>query len=202
MTDALLAELHARGDLAANAPPPAPEHVESRWVLALQIAGGWLAAIFLLLFLGAGSAALIHSASGWLIIGVLLTTAAGFGLRRDGGPLYRQFLLALSLAGQGAVLFGLADWKHGSNHYHAYLFAAFEAAVFIAVPWAPHRLFAAWLGLFILSMASGRFSFDISGSHMPVSYTHLDVYKRQVRHRHHCPAPTAARRTRPPGWSS
>lgn len=165
MSESLLNELRTRGDLAADAPPPAEEHaeeqaevhVDSRWVLALQIAGGWLAAIFLLIFLGAGTAPFVHSASGWLSVGVLLTISASLGLRREGGTLYRQFLLVLSLAGQGAVLFGLADWKHGGNSQHWVIFAAFEALVFLTVAWAPHRLLAAYAAFFSLSLAgAGR----------------------------------------------
>lgn len=154
MSDALLEELRQRGDLLVEAPPPDAVQRESRWVLALQMAGGWLAAIFLLLFLGAGSAPFIHSASGWLVAGLLLTVAAGFGLRQAESPLFRQFLLAISLAGQAAVFFGLSDWKRGqTTPLNGYAFALFEALVFAGIAWAPHRLIAGWLALLALSTA-------------------------------------------------
>ena len=50
----------------------------SRWVMAVQIGGAWLAAVFLLIFLGIGTAALIKSASGWAVPGVALTVTVSF----------------------------------------------------------------------------------------------------------------------------
>lgn len=156
MTESLLATLRQRGDLAPDAPPPPEAAAESRWVLGLQMVGGWLAAIFLLLFLGAGTAPFVHSAGGWLVIGLILTVLAGFGLRQTSGTLLRQFLLVISLVGQIAVIIGIGDSKFGLREYNGILIAAFEAAVFFAVPWGPHRLIAGSLALFALSTAGFR----------------------------------------------
>ncbi len=168
MTESLLATLRERGDLSPDAPPPPATEAESRWVLALQMAGGWLAALFLLLFLGAGTAPFIHSAGGWLAIGLILTVLAGFGLRIAKSTLPRQFLLVISLVGQLAVIIGISDWKSGLREHAGLLIAAFEALVFLAVPWAPHRLIAGSIALFALSASGFRNLFDLrAGAMLP-----------------------------------
>jgi len=166
MSESLLATLRQRGDLAPDAPLPPEAAAESRWVLGLQMVGGWLAAIFLLLFLGAGTAPFIHSAGGWLVIGLILTAFAGFGLRQSSGILLRQFLLVISLVGQIAVIIGIGDSKLGLREYSGMLIAAFEVAVFLAVPWGPHRLIAGSLALLALSTAGFRNMFGHRGSAM------------------------------------
>ena len=117
----------------------------SRWVMAVQIGGAWLAAIFLLLFLGIGTAALIKSATGWAVLGVALTGLTGFAFAQWRGPVVRQFLLVASLAGHGALLLGAATFDEARGHGFAAI-AVYEAALLFAVGWQPHRLVAALMG--------------------------------------------------------
>ncbi|MFA7291597.1 MAG: hypothetical protein WC023_05025, partial [Rhodocyclaceae bacterium] len=58
--DALRAAGHLSGEVAV---PDAEAHV-SRWILALQVMGGWLASLFLLSFVGLAASAFVKGGSG------------------------------------------------------------------------------------------------------------------------------------------
>lgn len=149
MTD-LLAELRATGQLAGELPVPAAEQTVSRWILALQVMGGWLAANFLLGFVGLGATALVSSASGWMLLGVLATLLTGAALRKADSVLLRQFLLPLSLAGQAAFAVGATDLANGGGWW---LVGLFELAVFVFVPWPLHRFLAILTALYAIQAA-------------------------------------------------
>lgn len=149
---ALADELRAaglwRGDasaLPAALTASAEDAVASRWVLALQIGGAWLSAVFLLLFLGVGVQALIKSATGWLMLGGALTALTGLAIGRLHGPLLRQFLLVASLAGHGALLLGAESFASGSRGGVFLAVALYEAVLLATVAWRAHRLIAAML---------------------------------------------------------
>lgn len=151
--DDLLAELRATGQLSGEPPLPAGEHSEqstSRWILALQVMGGWMAANFLLGFVGLGATALVKTPSGWMVLGVLATALAGFALQRAQGVLLQQFLLPLSLAGQAAFAIGAVDLSHSSGWW---LVGLFEMAVFVLVRWPLHRFLAALAALYAVQAA-------------------------------------------------
>lgn len=153
MITQLIDNLRQSGELHGEL-PPAPVGVPvSRWIIALQVAGAWLAALFLLIFVGLGAASFVKSGAGWMFLGLLATGGAALGLRAASGMVSRQFLLALSLAGQGAFALGVAE-KSGWRVVDAWwLVVFFEAAVFAAVGWAAHRLLAALLMLWAVQLA-------------------------------------------------
>lgn len=149
----LIDELRRRGDLQGELPPVPVGVSVSRWIVALQVAGAWLAALFLLIFVGLGAGAFVRTGGGWMVLGLIVTAAAAFGLRAAPGMVLRQFLLALSLAGQGAFALGVAE-KSGWRVVDAWwAVAVFEALVFVAVGWAVHRLLAGLLVLWALQLA-------------------------------------------------
>jgi hypothetical protein len=153
MLDALLAELRAAGHLHGEVLPPPDEAVVSRWILALQVGGGWLAAIFLLLFLGLGAAPLIEGAAGWLAVGLLMTALTGLLMGRVAGTVARQFLLVASLAGHGALLVGAGLFDRGESGGSFLMVALYEFVLLFRVAWMPHRLVAALLGAGALAAA-------------------------------------------------
>lgn len=143
--DALYAELRRRGELAEGAAPPPQDAEESIWVLGLQIVGGWLAALFLLSFFGLIATSFVR-AGGWLSIGLALTGLAAVGLQRIRGTLGRQFLWAVSLTGQGAVLLGLGKFI-SDERAAALAFAGFEFVLAALVTWPAHRFLAVVAGI-------------------------------------------------------
>lgn len=149
----LIEELRQSGALIGELPPQPDGAPVSRWIVALQVVGAWLASFFLLGFIGLAAAIFIRSGSDWAVVGVLATGGAVLGLRAVSGMVGRQFFLALSLAGQAAFAFGIADelgWKHSEAWWSV---AVFEAAVAVAVAWRPHRLLAALLMLGAVHLA-------------------------------------------------
>ena len=145
LLDELRTEGHLRGEVS---PPRSSEAGVSYWIIALQVVGGWLAAVFMLLFLGLGAVPLIKGATGWMLVGLLMTALSGLLIGRSvafehsgnsgpsGATVLRQFLLVASLAGHGALIVGAS----------------------------------------LLGKGEGAIAF------VTVSYTHLDVYKRQQSH--------------------
>lgn len=149
----LIEELRQNGDLQGELPPVPADIAVSRWIVALQVAGAWLAALFLLVFVGLGAASFVRSGAGWMVLGAVAGGGAALGLRARPGMVGRQFLLALSLAGQGAFALGVAE-KSGWRVAEAWwAVVAFETVVFIAVGWAVHRLLAGLLALWAMQLA-------------------------------------------------
>ena len=151
---ALDEELRAQGHwhgaadagVAAALAAPVDAAGASRWVMAVQIGGAWLAAVFLLLFLGIGSAALISSPKGWAGLGLMLTLLTGVAFGYCRGPVLRQFLLVASLAGHGALLLGAGMFERSSGGVVFVAVAAYEMLLLFAVGWWPHRLVTALVG--------------------------------------------------------
>lgn len=104
------AALRTAGVIAADAPAPPPLQGQDRpwFITLLQGIAGWFAGLFLLAFLGM----LIEPrASGViLMMGLLLLVAAWLIYRRDrDGVFLDQFALAVSIAGQLAVAWGVMN---------------------------------------------------------------------------------------------
>jgi hypothetical protein len=155
--EALARELYAAGHLnAPEWPAMADAAPESRWIAALQIGGGWLAAVFLLLFLGFGALWSIRDASGWIAVGLLLSAGVAAPMMRTQSAALRQFLFALSMAGHGALVVGIFMFnKHGDTGWAvaALAVALYEAVLLVWVAWPPHRLVAALLCCGALALA-------------------------------------------------
>jgi len=119
----------------------------SRWILALQALGGWLAALFLLGFVGLGATAFVRGGGGWLALGLVTTAAAGALAQKAESTFLRQFLLPFLLAGQGAVMLGAVDLFHKGGWW---LVAGFELAVGALIAWPLARFLAALAALFAM----------------------------------------------------
>ena len=133
------------GSLARALMAPQDLLAQSRWVLALQVFGAWVAAICVLVFLGFGVGAMIKSASGWLIVGLVLSALSGAALFSMTGAVARQFVLVASLAGHGALLVGAWSLESSAEVYAFLGIALYEALLLVWVAWWPHRLIAALL---------------------------------------------------------
>lgn len=150
--DILLDELRAAGHLTGEVAIPEAEAHVSRWILALQVMGGWLASIFLLSFVGLGASAFVKEGGGWLVLGVATTVFAGWMLQKAQGLFVRQFLLPFSLAGQAAFAMGAVQLSNGNGNGW-WLIAGFELAVCVLVAWPVHRFVAALAVLYAIQAA-------------------------------------------------
>jgi len=103
----LAAQMRARGLIPEAAPAPPADTSDRPWFVSLlQGAAGWLAGIFLLLFIG--FAFKPDSGPAIFVLGALLLVAAWFLYYADrSGAFLDQLALAISIAGQIAVVWSM-----------------------------------------------------------------------------------------------
>lgn len=108
MTDSLKQRLGQAGiEIAEGAVPPV---VEPPWfVRALQAFSGWLAALFLLGFIGMGMVFVLESSIAAAVLGLIMIAGAYALLRGNGGDFLEHLALAASLTGQLLVAWALVD---------------------------------------------------------------------------------------------
>ncbi|WER45648.1 DUF4401 domain-containing protein [Cupriavidus sp. WKF15] len=149
---ALWRELAARGEVQGD--PVA--RVRTPWaVRALMGAAGWLGALFFqMFFLGAVFVAVREDAGAIAVTGFAMIILAAVLYRRGSGIALGQFALAVSLSGQGMVIYGVAELLGGGRLIETAAFwvclAVFEAALYALVQNRLHRFLAAlgvWVGL-------------------------------------------------------
>lgn len=156
---ALWARLHQAGLTAGEAPPGAAS-VTPWYIRAMLGIAGWIGALFLLGFVGGAFSLVFRSAAAALALGALTCAAAAFMFRtRPHGDFMSQFALAVSLAGQALVGFGLAQWLPSQLALVMLVFAALQAALFLLVPNFLHRVLSATLGTGAFTNALGSWGF-------------------------------------------
>ncbi len=147
LTDAGLAQ----GDLPAAGDPEAPWFVRAMLGVA-----GWIGALFLLGFVGAGLAFVFRDAGAALIVGALCCVAAAAIFAKFGrNVLAAQFGLAMSLAGQVLFIVGLREATGFSTGSGAFLLlvAAFEGVLAVFLGSFVHRVWSAFAAATAFSYA-------------------------------------------------
>lgn len=150
--------LAAEGLVEGERPPPAPE--QAPWyVRAMLGIAGWIGALFLLGFVGAAFAFVMEDASAALIAGALCCAGA-FALYRSlkGQDFGDQFALALSLAGQMLLIYGLGDLLAAADPLFYFAIAAIEAGLVLTIPNFLHRILAAAGAAIALALAVAQLS--------------------------------------------
>ncbi|TAK50613.1 MAG: DUF4401 domain-containing protein [Betaproteobacteria bacterium] len=125
---------------------PEPDAASAPWyVRAMLGAAGWIGALFLLGFVGAGFVWVMESASASFVVGALTCAGATaiFRLRAE-GDFAAQFGMAVSLAGQAMMVFGLAQWFERSLTGMALAVALQQGLLFVLVPNFIHRCWTSW----------------------------------------------------------
>ncbi|SDN68512.1 DUF4401 domain-containing protein [Vreelandella arcis] len=122
------------------------------FVRVLQAFSGWLAAMFLLGFIAMVAASVVESTLGSLSLGAMMLLAA-FGLfcvtRSDVGE---HLALAVSLAGQLLVAWGLANvWE--TSAYLWWVLLGLQCVLALVMPSHTHRGFSAFAASVALYMA-------------------------------------------------
>ena len=128
---------------------PAASAPESPWYVRVMLGiAGWIAAIFLLAFVGAALAWVLDSKIAAVIIGVITMGIAWLMLRRwSGNEFSTQFALAISFAGQVLFAFGVFNASDRlDTEVAAWLFLAIVQVVLaILMPNAIHRFCSAYI---------------------------------------------------------
>jgi uncharacterized membrane protein len=129
----------AEGDMPADRVAVTPWYIRTMLGIA-----GWIGAMFLLGFVGAAFSVVMKSAASSLFVGALLCTAAIIMFRaRPNGDFISQFALAVSIAGQSLIAFGLSQLMHPRTSLGALAFALLEVGLFLLIPNFLHRVLSA-----------------------------------------------------------
>ena len=141
----------------AQGDQPAHDGAASPWYVRTMLgAAGWLGAVFLLLFVGAGFAFVFRSEAAALVVGALC--CAGAYMIFAAAPksdLAAQFALAISLAGQCMFIFALHEAFSPPDAPAAFLLevAIFEAALAALIVSFVHRVWCTIAAAIALSLA-------------------------------------------------
>jgi hypothetical protein len=134
---------------------PAPGEARSPWFVRVMLGvAGWIGAWFLLGFVAVGLVAVVKSpTASWLVgAGACAAVAMLFRANRN-GDFTSQFGLAVSLAGQALMVYGLTEWVGRSFTAVALGVAAQQALLFLLLPNFVHRVWASWTGAYAMSFA-------------------------------------------------
>ena len=127
------------------------------YVRAMVGVAGWIAAAFLLGFLGLALTFIAQSGPAAIAVGILLCAAAiAMLLVFSRQESLAQFALAVSLAGQALVVKGLFQMfpEHDAGVFVAV--AGFEAVLAMLAPYSVHRTWSAFAGALALFLALQR----------------------------------------------
>jgi len=157
-SSALWSRLAAAG--LTSGPMPADPQAPAPWYVRVMLGmAGLLAAGFLFGFVALGAAVVLQSRTVSIALGLMLITLA-YALMRAAGQrdFAAMFALALSLAGQALVVFGLSGWAEGGFDPGAALWqvAALQAVLAALMPNAIHRTLSAYAGALAFAYACGR----------------------------------------------
>ena len=150
---ALWDRLDAAGLVEGTAPSPASD-AAPWYVRAMVGIAGWIAACFLLAFIGGAVAFAFRTGGASVTVGLALCAAAiallwSFAARE----FVAQFALALSLAGQAMVVVGLFALFPRQDRVVYAIIMAFELALALAVPYSIHRTWSALVAAMALLFA-------------------------------------------------
>ena len=150
---ALWTRLSAAG-LTQGDPPPVRQGDAPWYVRAMVGVAAWIAACFLLLFIGVGFKFAFDTPTTAIVIGVGLCGAAIALLWARGAfSFVSQFALALCLAGQAMVVIGLFMHAPRAEGQVYAAIAAFEGILAFAVPSSVHRTWSTFAGAIALLCA-------------------------------------------------
>jgi hypothetical protein len=135
---------------------PEPREAAAPWyVRAMVGVAGWIAACFLIGFLVLALSLESHGSNA-AVVGLFCCGGAFFLFRQfDGQDFVEQLALAVSLAGQALIAFGLGDMVHPGDAAFYLMLAIVEAVLVVAVPNFLHRVLAGAGACGALALAFG-----------------------------------------------
>jgi uncharacterized membrane protein len=151
-TGQVWATLLEAGLVQGEAPPA--DTLESPWYVKVLLAfSGWLAALFLLGFVGAGFYFIFESGSASFITGALMIGGAYAILRMPRNEFLEHLTLAVSLAGQALVVLAIVDLTESDEASAWFLVALLQVSLAGLMPNYVHRVFSSFIATFAFSMS-------------------------------------------------
>ncbi len=145
----------------------APEtgKLESPWYVKVLLAfSGWLAAVFLLFFIGIGFEFVFKNHIAAFVIGGIMIGSAFAILRIPKNEFVEHLALAVSLAGQALVVFAIFEISNRNEKIAWMLVALLQVSLAVIMPNFVHRVFSSFFAAFAFSM-----TLTIMGWHYVVS---------------------------------
>lgn len=126
--------------------------IETPWYIgALMAFLGWLAAMFLLGFLGLGVFQVFESPVASLLVGGIMIGGAYFLLRKKQTAFFDYFSLAISLAGQVLVLWGLLETSSNADTAFFWIvMMIIQITLAVIMAGTVHRVFSAYFACIAL----------------------------------------------------
>jgi uncharacterized membrane protein len=137
---------------AARGAAPETES-ESPWYVKVLLAfSGWLAALFLLGFIGVGWEFVFDNSATACVIGGLMIGGAFALLRVRKNEFLEHLALAVSLAGQALVVFAIVEASDGNERVIWVLLAVLQVILAVVMPNFVHRVFSSFVAAIALGM--------------------------------------------------
>lgn len=142
-------QLRAAGLAAGEAPPLT---LASPWYVRVLLAfSGWMAAMFLFGFIGVGFVWIIESGSAALAVGGIMLGASYLILRAMRNEFLNHLGLAVSLAGQVLLVWGMVSLLGAEQAATWLLVALLQSVLAIVMPDFIHRVFSAFAAVIALA---------------------------------------------------
>lgn len=135
-----------------GAAPESGERQTPWYVKALLAFSGWLAALFLLGFIGAGFEFVFRNSTAAFIIGGLMIAAAFAILRIPKNEFVEHLALAVSLAGQALVVYAIFETSHRNYKIAWLLVTLLQVPLAVLMPNFVHRVFSSFVAACALSI--------------------------------------------------
>lgn len=133
---------------------PESDTIDSPWYVKVLLAfSGWLAALFLLGFIGVGFQFVIDSSTVSFIIGAAMIGGAFAILKIPKNEFFEHVGLAVSLAGQGLLVWGMVNISNAHDETVWLLVAFMQIMLAAFMPNFIHRVFSSFTAVFCLAMA-------------------------------------------------
>ncbi|RCV90070.1 DUF4401 domain-containing protein [Billgrantia montanilacus] len=153
-----------------------PPVLEAPWfVRALQAFSGWLAALFLLGFIGMGAVFVLDSSAAAASLGLVMIAGAFALLRGSKGDFVEHLALAGSLAGQLLVAWALGAALGSVSAGFWWSLVGLQAVLALVMPSLTHRTFSAFAAslAFYLALTEGVSAPSLAGGLVLLSLTLL-----------------------------
>ncbi len=136
---------------------PVAQNVDSPWYIKTLLAfSGWLASIFILIFIGSIFYSLLENTVVCFAVGALMVVAAFFILNTQKTDFIEHLGLSVSLAGQMLIIYTFYEGMSLSFTVASVLSALLHITLAVVIPNFVHRVFSAFFASFCLSLAFGR----------------------------------------------
>lgn len=133
---------------------PEVSNIESPWYVKTLLAfSGWLAALFLLGFIGVGFAFIIESSAASVVAGSVMIAGAYAMLRMPKNEFFEHIALAASLAGQALIIFSIFKITDRNDEVAWLLVALLQSSLAVVIPSFVHRVFSSAVAAYAFSAA-------------------------------------------------